>query len=166
MVIGLNLCPFAKFPFDKGRVRFAVLRSNHMSEWIQGIYKEAHLLHTKPASELSNTLLIFPNGLGDFYGFLDLVEMAHITIEDQQLQKEIQLASFHPDYQFEGTEKDDITNYTNRSPFPILHLLRVEEVSQAIEKHGNTELIPENNKDKLRQTGLKSIQVLYQSFYK
>lgn len=164
VVIGLNLCPFAKYPFDHNRVRFSVIRANHMSEWIKGIYSEAHLLNTKRKEEISNTLLIFPNGVEAFLDFLDLVEMAQITLEDQQLNQKIQLASFHPDYQFAGTTKEDVTNYTNRSPYPMLHLLRVEEVSAAISRHGNTEIIPENNKETLRQMGLDQARSLFTSF--
>lgn len=151
MVIGMELCPFAKHAMDNELVRIHVVRAQSMSDWILAVYDEAVRLDQTPPEQLSNTLMVFTNGLADFQDFLDMVDMAQITLEDTKLNKVIQLAHFHPDYQFADTVVNDVSNKTNQSPYPTLHLLRVEEVTQAIAHHPDIESVPENNKEKMRQ---------------
>lgn len=158
MVIGLQLCPFAQVPYSQGRLRFSAYRANNMSMWLQFVYDEVEHLISAPADILSNSLLIFPKGPEDFEDFLDLVSMTESLIQERGLTKEVQLAHFHPQYQFAQVEKDDPSNYTNRSPYPTLHLLRVQEVSAAIDSHPDIHDVSPRNIKLLRQLGEERIK--------
>ena len=152
-VIGLQLCPFAKQPFDKEQVRFEVCFEKNMEMQLIAFWKEIELLSETPKEVISNTILIYPNSLDDFGKYLDLYDLAEQLLFEQQKNGVFQLASFHPDYQFEGTEKDDVSNYTNRSPFPFLHILRIEEVEEAIASHPDIEGVPERNMEMMKDLG-------------
>ena len=108
--------------------------------------------------ELETTLIIFPHFLLDFQDFLEALDTAEGLIAMQELDGIFQLASFHPDYQFAGTSIDDVENFTNRSPFPMWHILRENSVAAAIENYGNTEEIPKNNIKKLKKLGVDKIK--------
>ncbi len=150
-VIGLNLCPFARREYEGGRVRFVVCEDAKTEEMLLNFAAELERLERDPSIE--TTLLIFAQGLDDFYDFLDLLEMAHGWLNDQSLEGVYQLASFHPRYQFEGTSKNDPSNYTNRSPWPIIHLLREASVEGAVAAHPDTAQIPERNVAMAREKG-------------
>ena len=122
VVVGLNLCPFARRPLLDGRVRFTVTDAETEAELIEALHSELSLLTEDPTVE--TTLLIHPKTLLDFYDFNDFLSIADDLVLDLALQGVVQIASFHPDYQFEGTAPDDIQNDTNRSPSPMLQLLR------------------------------------------
>ena len=157
-VIGLQLCPFAKRPFDKGLLRFEVCFEKNMEAQLVAFWKEIEQLDKVPKEEISNTILVYPNGLHDFEKYLDLYDLAERLLLDQKLNEKFQLASFHPDYQFEGTDKDDVSNYTNRSPFPFIHILRVGEVEEAINSYPNIDEVPARNIRLLEEMGIEKIK--------
>jgi hypothetical protein len=157
VVIGLNLCPFAQKPFVKNQIRFVHFEGSAESDLEELFEREAKLLMEKPPSEIETTLIIHPNCGTDFYTYLDLVDRMQDIIVEQDLEGEVQVASFHPDYQFAGTQKDDLENYTNRSPFPMLHLIREESLEEALEHYENPEQIPANNIKKMNELGLEKI---------
>jgi len=152
-VIGLNLCPFARREYDADRVRFAICEGKKSEELLLGFAAELERLERDRTIETS--LVIFAEGVDDFYDFLDLLEMAQGWLDDQALDGVYQLASFHPQYQFEGTSKSDPSNYTNRSPWPIIHLLREDSVAKAIAGHPDTGMIPQRNVALAREKGVE-----------
>ena len=159
-VIGLNLCPFAKAVYVKNQVRFVVSKARHADDLLEELDRELALLVATPASEIDTTLLIHPTLFGDFLDFNDFLEVAEGVIDEHELDGVIQLASFHPQFQFEGTELDEISNYTNRAPFAILHLLREESVERAVEAFPQADAIFEANiatLEKLGHAGWKSL---------
>jgi uncharacterized protein len=150
-VIGLNLCPFAKPIRD--RIRYAVSEADTPDELRADLVDELQTLAAADPDEIEATLLIHPRVLADFLDYNDFLEVADETLEDLDLVGEIQIASFHPRYQFAGTEPDDIENYTNRSPYPMLHLLRESSVEAAVEAHPDTAQINEKNVETMRALG-------------
>ena len=159
-VIGLNLCPFAKAVYVKNQVRLVVSKARHADDLLEELDRELDLLVATPADELDTTLLIHPTLFADFLDFNDFLEVADGVVAEHELEGIIQLASFHPQFQFEGTEPDDIGNYTNRAPFAILHLLREESVERAVEAFPEAGAIFEQNiatLEKLGHAGWKSL---------
>ena len=132
-VIGLNLCPFAKAVYVKDQVRLVISKARHADDLLEELDRELDLLVAKPANEIDTTLLIHPTLFEDFLDFNDFLEVAEGVVDEHGLEGVIQLASFHPQFQFDGTEVDDISNYTNRAPFAILHLLREASVDRAVD---------------------------------
>ncbi len=161
-VVGLNLCPFARHPFRNGLIRYVVYEDSDIVELARLMVKEAHWLSQQPARELETTLIIHPNALLDFYDYLDFLEETTLLIRENGLEGIVQVASFHPQYQFAGTEPDAPENFTNRSPFPMLHLLREELIEQALEHYENPELIPQRNIDRMNKLGAEGIEALWQ----
>ena len=156
-VIGLQLCPFAKRPFEKGQIRFEVCFEKDMESQLVAFWKEINLLLKTPKEKISNTILIFSDGLNDFEKYLDLYFLSENLLLEQNKNEQFQLASFHPEYQFKNTEKNDVSNFTNRSPFPFIHILRVEEVTDAIAHYPDVEKVPERNIEKLKKMGIDGI---------
>lgn len=157
MVIGLNLCPFAKQPFKTNKIRY-VVADGTLEDLVETLIKEIKMLVVTEASKIETTLIIHPNLLTDFYDYNDFLGIGQYVLENESLEGIIQIASFHPDYQFEGTSKDAAENYTNRSPYPMLHLLREASLEQILKHYPHPELIPERNIDTLNRLGLKGIQ--------
>ena len=153
-VIGLNLCPFAKAVYVKNQVRMIVSKARHADDLLEELDRELDLLVATPASEIDTTLLIHPTLFEDFLDFNDFLEIAEGVIDEHALEGVVQLASFHPQFQFEGTEADDISNYTNRAPFAILHLLREESIERAVEAFPQAATIFETNIATLEKLGL------------
>ena len=153
-VIGLNLCPFAKAVYVKNQVRLVVSKARHADDLLEELDRELDLLVATPATEIDTTLLIHPTLFEDFLDFNDFLEIAEDVIDEHELDGVVQLASFHPKFQFEGTEPDDISNYTNRAPFAILHLLREESVDRAVEAFPQADAIFEANIATLEKLGL------------
>jgi uncharacterized protein len=152
-VIGLNLCPFAKAVQAKNQVRY-VVSETHDEEALLGQLREEMLrLAAAAPSEVDTTLLIHPWVLNDFIDFNDFLGLAEDALEDLELEGVLQVASFHPQYQFEGTDPDDVTNATNRSPYPTLHLLREESVDRAVAAFPQAEAIFEKNLRTLEDLG-------------
>jgi hypothetical protein len=143
VVIDLNLCPFAQREYRQNKVRFSISNSDSDIAIINDLSLELSLLEKD--EDIETTLLILPNALQDFLVFNDFLEFVDQLIDEMSLAGVFQIASFHPGYQFGGTNFDDPENYTNRAPFPILHILRENSLEQAIERHPDTERIPEEN---------------------
>ena len=152
-VIGLNLCPFAKSVQVKGQVHYAVSQARTTQALLDDLIFELNQLVAGEPVARDTTLLIAPDCLGDFLDFNDFLAQADRALVDLDLDGVIQIASLHPDYQFGGTHADDITNYTNRSPYPTLHLLREESVDRAVAAFPDAESIFERNMATMEQLG-------------
>ena len=132
-VIGLNLCPFAKAVHVKQQVRYVVSNATTPEALLEHLMDELQLLSDTDPDATDTTLLIHPFVLNDFLDYNEFLDVADAAVEDMQLDGELQVASFHPDYQFADSDVNDIGNYSNRSPYPILHLLREESITRAVE---------------------------------
>jgi hypothetical protein len=152
-VIGLNLCPFAKAVHVKDQIRYVVSDATEPEALLELLLDELAFLRDAEPLEVETTLLIHPKVLTDFLDFNDFLGVADAAVEDLELDGEIQVASFHPDYQFDGTEPDDIENYSNRSPYPTLHLLRESSIDAAVEAFPDAGDIYETNMETLRKLG-------------
>lgn len=152
-VIGLNLCPFAKAPHVKNLVRIVVSEARHLYGFLEDLDRELQLLGNTPASELETTLLVHPTLFPDFETFNQMLEIADDAVIENELEGIVQIAPFHPDFQFEGTEADDISNYTNRSPYPTLHLIREDSISKAAEAFPDASAIFDRNIALLEKMG-------------
>jgi len=131
-VIGLNLCPFAKAVHIKQQIRFVLSPASTAQALLETLHQELLTLIQTPAQQIDTTLLIHPEVLQDFLDYNDFLGEADALLESLELDGQIQIASFHPQYQFAGSNADDIENYTNRSPYPMLHLLREDSVARAV----------------------------------
>lgn len=152
-VIGLNLCPFAKAPHVKNLVRIVVSEARHLDGFLEDLDRELQLLGNTPASELETTLLIHLTLFPDFETFNQMLEIADDAVVENELEGIVQIAPFHPDFQFEGTEADDISNYTNRSPYPTLHLIREDSIAKAAEAFPDSSAIFDRNIALLEKMG-------------
>jgi hypothetical protein len=159
-VIGLNLCPFAKAVYVKNQVRLVVSQARHADDLLEELDRELDLLVATPADQIDTTLLIHPTLFEDFLDFNDFVELAEGVVDEHELEGVVQLASFHPKFQFAGTEPDDISNYTNRAPFAILHLLREESIDRAVQAFPEAEAIFGENIKTLEKLGLEGWKAL------
>ena len=152
-VVGLNLCPFAKAPMVKGQIRYVVSDAADPRVLLDELCAQMKALVAADPALIETTLLIHPNVLGDFLDFNDFLDAADAALEELGLDGVLQIASFHPHYQFEGTEPDDVSNASNRSPYPTLHLLREASVDRAVEAFPEAEAIFENNLHTLEALG-------------
>jgi len=161
LVIGQNLCPFAKREYDNGRVRFVVSKATDQQQLLQHLGEE--ILKLDEDASIETTLLIHPRVLQDFFQFNDFLDYADRLLTDMDRDGVYQVASFHPDYQFAGTDVDDVTNYTNRSPWPVLHLIREDSLEQALANYPNPEQIPQRNMEHMEKLGLDAVRALLQA---
>jgi hypothetical protein len=152
-VIGLNLCPFARAAYVRDRVRLVVSHARHIDALLEELDRELQFLVNTPADQLETTLIIHPTLFPDFLDFNDFMAVAEAAPADQDLEGVIQLASFHPQFQFDGTEPDDVSNCTNRSPYPTLHLLREDSVEKAVSTLEDPDVIFEENIRVLQKLG-------------
>ena len=159
-VIGLNLCPFAKSVHVNQRLRYVVSSATTPEELLKELAHELLALKRADPDEIETTLVIHPLVLQDFLDFNDFLGAADALIEDLELDGELQFANFHPAYQFAGTAPDDITNYTNRSPYPTLHILRESSIERATETMADTDAIFEANIETLEKLGLPGWKAL------
>ena len=159
-VIGLNLCPFAKSVYVKGQVHCAVSSAVTLEALRDDLIQELKDLVALDASVRDTSLLIVQNLLQDFYDYNDFLNVADDCLLALDLEGEIQIASFHPHYQFAGTDENDITNFTNRSPYPTLHLIREASIDRAVAAFPEAEAIFEVNMATLNQLGLEGWQAL------
>jgi hypothetical protein len=149
----LNFCPFAKAVYVKNQVRYAVSKAQASDALLADLVYELRYLQAADPADVDTTLLIHPGILTDFLDFNDFLDVADVAVTELGLAGEIQVASFHPQYQFAGTEPDDIGNYTNRSPYPTLHLLREMSVERALAAFPDAAQISEKNIETLRRIG-------------
>lgn len=152
-VIGLNLCPFAKSVEVKNQVRYVISHATKVKALMAVLKRELLHLVATPAAELDTTLLIAPDGFAEFLDFNAVLERADQLLIDLDLDGVLQIASLHPQYQFADTEPDDITNNTNRAPYPTLHLLREESVDRAVAAFPDPEAIFETNMETMQKLG-------------
>jgi hypothetical protein len=152
-VIGLNLCPFAKAVYVKEQVRYVVSNATTPEALLETLMDELQTLSDTEAEKVDTTLLIHPFVLNDFQDYNEFLDVADAAVEDMHLDGELQVASFHPDYQFADTDANDISNYTNRAPYPILHLLREDSIARAVEAFPDAADIFERNIDTMGQLG-------------
>ncbi|MFZ6767480.1 DUF1415 domain-containing protein [Undibacterium sp. Di26W] len=165
-VIGLNLCPFAKAVQVKQQIRYIVSQARTPEALLDDLARELELLAETNPEKTETTLLIHPMTLNDFLDFNDFLDVADGLLEEVELDGQLQIASFHPDYQFAGTEPDDIENYTNRAPFPTLHLLREDSIDKAVLAFPEAEQIYEKNMDTMRELGHEGWRRLFSKYGK
>lgn len=152
-VIGLNLCPFAKAVYVKEQVRYVVSSATTPEALLETLMDELQLLSDTDPEVTDTTLLIHPFVLTDFLDYNEFLDVADAAVEDMQLDGELQVASFHPDYQFAETDANDIGNFTNRAPYPILHLLREDSIERAVEAFPEASEIFDKNIETLEKLG-------------
>jgi hypothetical protein len=154
-VIGLNLCPFARSVDAKNLIRYVVTEARDAEGLAAALVVELQRLADTDPEVVETTLLIHPGAMNDFEEFNDFLEVADAAVEELGLEGELQVASFHPDFQFADTDPDDVTNATNRSPYPTLHLLREASVDRAVAAFPTAEAIFENNLRTMETLGLE-----------
>lgn len=159
-VIGLNLCPFAKAVYAKNQVRIVISDASTEAALLEQMGEELVLLRDTPADQIDTTVLVHPQVLQDFLDYNDFLDQADALIEAMDLEGVLQVASFHPDYQFAGTRPDDAENLTNRAPYPSLHLLREESVARAVETYPEPDAIIERNVATMRGLGVEGFRKL------
>ncbi len=160
-VIGLNLCPFAKAVHVKEQIRYVVSNAQNEEELLADLLDELQQLYDADADKLETTLLIHPYVLTDFLDYNDFLEVADAAVSELSLDGEIQVASFHPDYQFAETRYEDVENYSNRAPYPCLHLLRENSVERAVAAFPEAEKIYQKNIDTLKELGAEGWKKLW-----
>ncbi|MFO7543543.1 MAG: DUF1415 domain-containing protein [Thiobacillus sp.] len=160
-VIGLNLCPFAKAVYVKNQVRIVVSTARHLDGLLEELDRELDTLASADPDVVDTTLLVHPTLLPDFLDFNDFMQLAEAAVDEHGLEGVIQIASFHPAFQFEETAPDDIGNYTNRAPFPTLHLLREASIARAVAAFPEAETVYERNIETLKALGLAGWQALW-----
>jgi len=153
-VIGLNLCPFARAVYVKGQVRIVVSRARHVDAFLDDLDRDLELLMATPAEEIDTTLLVHPTLFPDFLVFNDFMAVVDDVVTEHGLEGVVQVASFHPAFVFEGEPEGDMSHFTNRAPYPTLHLLREDSVERAVASEGGgAEAIVERNIRSLRELG-------------
>lgn len=160
-VIGLNLCPFAKSVYVKQQVRFVLSDASTPEALLEQLAEELLLLRDTPVDEIDTTLIVHPDVLQDFLDYNDFLDNADAAVEALDLGGILQVASFHPDYQFAGTAPQDISNYTNRAPYPTLHLLREDSVSRAVAAFPEADTIVDRNIETLDKLGIEGWRSLF-----
>ncbi len=160
-VIGLQLCPFAKAVHLKNQIRYTVSHAREPQALLEALVHELQFLAQADPQTVETTLLIHPEVLTDFLDYNDFLEIADATLMELGLVGVLQIASFHPNYQFDGTEPDSIDNHTNRSPFPMLHLLREASIEAAMQSFDGADAIVDRNIATMRQLGLEGWRKLW-----
>jgi hypothetical protein len=152
-VIGLNLCPFAKAVHVKNQIRYVVSAATTPEALLEDLVNELRTLQDADPEKIDTTLLIHPYVLTDFFDFNDFLDAVELAVAEPEFNDEFQVASFHSQYQFAGTAPDDIENYTNRSPYPTLHLLREASVDRAVDAFPDADQIVDNNIETMKKLG-------------
>lgn len=163
VIIAHTLCPFVKREFDAGGIHYAVIETADLESQLEEII--AHCAGLDADTSRETSLLIFP-ALGNFDDYLNLLDIATRLLKAQGYEGVYQLASFHPDYLFEGVAANDPSHYTNRSPYPMLHILRETSVEAAVKSHPDPEKIPQRNIELTRDLGLDAMQALLANCFK
>lgn len=165
-VVGLNLCPFARKPMQAGRIRYVVSNAEDELALLADLQTELDYLRSVDMDETETTILIHPQVLNDFYDYNNFLDQVDALLEQEGYIEEFQIASLHPHYQFAGTLPEDAENYTNRSPYPLLHILREESVDRALENYPDPDRIPERNIRIMEKHGAEFMQELLQQCLK
>lgn len=160
-VVEMNLCPFAKRELLNNRVRFAVTEATTEEQLLTALQVELELLNSDPLIE--TTLLIHPSVLQDFYDYNQFLDSADQLLVQEQLEGVYQVASFHPDYRFDGADPNDVENYTNRSPYPVLHLIREDSLERALAEFPDADQIPVRNMALMNSLGRDKLAALMQA---
>lgn len=155
-VIKHNICPFAQHALDKSGLTVEICHAKDKEAALEALMTAIWRLDSD--ADIETSLLVFPTLFNDFFHYLDFVDLAEQLMFDQNYEGIYQLATFHPQYCFADVDFDDVSNFTNRSPYPMLHLLRESSIDKAIEYYGDTDQIPENNIAKMQSLGLAEIQ--------
>jgi len=163
VIAGFDFCPFAARELKHDRIRYSVIPSGEVFECLQSLLSECRLLDENLSIE--TTLLVFPCGFDDFKGFLALLDLAEKLLLDQAYEGTYQLASFHPLYCFANSTEEDAANYTNRSPYPMLHLLREDSVAKALITFSHPEKIPQRNVEFARALGKEKMKAMLAACY-
>lgn len=163
VIIEHSICPFAKRELERGSIYFSINHDIKIEECLLHLMLECDRLDTDPSIE--TTLLIYADTFTELDDYLDFIEIAESLLIEQGYEGTYQLASFHPDYCFQGSDSDDAANYTNRSPYPMLHLLRETSIEQAVASHPDPENIPQHNIESTRKLGLAKMQALLAACY-
>lgn len=164
-IIAFNICPFARREYEKNTIRYQVIDTESIEKQLDVLIQECEYLDTH--TETETTLLILPSGLSDFDDYLDLVAIAEQLLIEQNYEGVYQLASFHPAYRFENDldDQEDPSNYTNRSPYPMLHIIRETSIDHAVANHPDPESIPVRNIKLTRELGLVKLHALLANCY-
>jgi hypothetical protein len=152
-VVELNLCPFAQHVTARDVIRYTACANESLQDILHALHEEMDWLDSDPETETS--FLILTSGMKDFSDFNDCLGMAQELLVMMNWVGRYQLVGFHPHHQFDGTDPDDAENYTNRSPYPMVHILRESSVTQAVDATANIALIPKRNTDTLNQLGVE-----------
>ena len=161
VIVGCNFCPFAAKPLKAGTIHYEIKSRADMQSALEIL--AASFIKLDKEESMETLFIIFPDSFFDFEEYLQLVELSEALLEKQGYEGIYQIASFHPDYLFAGSSQDDPANYTNRSPYPMLHLLREESLSRAIDSYPGTEKIPKQNILYAQQKGLVYMKMLRES---
>lgn len=164
VIIGYGLCPFAKRELERGSIYFSVNHDTNIENCLLHLMLECDRLDTEPGIE--TTLLVYADAFKVFDDYLDFLEIAESLLTEQGYEGTYQLASFHPEYCFQGADPDDAANYTNRSPYPMLHLLRETSIERAIAEHPDPENIPQQNIELTQKMGLAKMKSLLAACYR
>jgi len=160
-VAGQELCPFAAPVLRDDSLRIRVCEGVEEAEWARGVLDELDLLQSTLEEDIATSVLVFNRALADFDDYLDFLGLAETLLDECGLDGVIQIASFHPDYCFEGVEESDVTNATNRSPYPMLHFIREAALTRALAHYPDPESIPERNVERMRALGAEQIAALF-----
>jgi len=163
IIIEYSICPFAKHELERESIRFSIDHDTKIESCLLNLMRECDRLNIDPSIE--TTLMIYDCAFTAFDDYLDFLELAETLLIEQDYEGVYQLASFHPDYCFEGAETDDPANYTNRSPYPMLHLLRETSIDRALAAYPHPEKIPQRNIELTRELGLAKMQALLAACY-
>jgi uncharacterized protein len=157
-VLGLNLCPFARHPYKYDKIRYVIFEGEDVKELCKVLTTEMALLDDTTPALLETTVIIAHDGFTDFEDYLSALFDADALLEELDYEGVYQLASFHPDYKFEGSESNDVTNYTNRSPYPMFHLLREDSVTRALDAFPEVGDILSQNQETMTKLGLTKVK--------
>jgi len=166
VVLGLNLCPFAEWPVKENLVKFSISSAEKDEDILEELKREFAYLDEVSPSVVETTLLVLPTQLSDFYQYNDFLDKVDALIIDLDREGIYQVASFHPDYQFAGTGPDDKENLTNRSPFPIFHIIREQSLETAIATYPDIHNVPKNNIERILSLDKAQIKSLFHYLYK
>jgi len=158
VVIGLNFCPFAKAVFDADKILYYVSEAEKLEDCLKDLINQ--VIYLDEHNDIATSLIIFPQVLTDFDDFLEAIEIGNDLMHAEGYEGVYQLADFHPDYCFAGSDENDPANYTNRSPYPMMHLIREQSIDEALLHYKQPESIPETNITRAESLGLKKMQAL------